>query len=44
MTIWKAELSATSTAAYSLLPQASMFQIKTIAMQRAKPTMINPVR
>src|SRR5690349_13515273 len=35
---------ATSTAAYSLSPHASMFQINTIAIQRASPTRIKPVR
>src|SRR5690625_6883752 len=35
---------ATSTAAASRSPQARSFQIKTIAMQRARPTMISPVR
>ena len=42
--IWKTELIATSTAAASRSPQASSFQISTIAMQRASPTMISPVR
>ncbi len=42
--IWNTEFSATSTAASSPLPQASMFQIRTIAMQRARPMMMSPVR
>jgi hypothetical protein len=37
-------LIATMTAAASRSPQARSFQIRTIAMQRASPTMINPVR
>jgi hypothetical protein len=41
---WKTELIATSTAAASRSPQARSFQMRTIAMQRAKPTMISPVR
>jgi hypothetical protein len=44
MTIWKTELSATSAAQSSLSPPASMFQMSTMAMQRASPTMISPVR
>ena len=44
MTTWKIELSATSTAAASRSPQARSFQMITIAMQRARPTMIRPVR
>ena len=35
---------ATSTAAASRSPQARSFQINTMAMQRASPTMISPVR
>ena len=35
---------ATSTAAASRSPQARSFQMKTMAMQRARPTMISPVR
>jgi hypothetical protein len=41
---WKIELSATSTAAASRSPHARSFQMMTIAMQRARPTMIRPVR
>jgi len=37
-------LSATRIAAASRSPQARSFQISTIAMQRARPTMISPVR
>ena len=44
MTTWNTELSATSTAAASRSPQARSFQIMTMAMQRANPTMISPVR
>ncbi len=35
---------ATRTAAASGSPQARSFQISTIAMHRASPTMISPVR
>ena len=38
------ELIATSTAVASRSPQARSFQITTIAMQRASPTMMSPVR
>ncbi|CAO0832017.1 hypothetical protein SMICM17S_08867 [Streptomyces microflavus] len=41
---WKTEFSATRTAAASRSPQARSFQMMTIAMQRARPTMIKPVR
>ncbi|MNW47621.1 hypothetical protein D3C74_249590 [compost metagenome] len=41
---WKTELMATSTAAASRSPQARSFQMNTMAMQRASPTMIRPVR
>jgi hypothetical protein len=34
----------TSTAARSVSPPASSFQTSTIAMQRARPTTITPVR
>ena len=44
MTTWKTEFSATRTAAASRSPQARSFQMMTIAMQRARPTMIRPVR
>ena len=44
MTIWNTEFIATSTAASSRLPSARSFQMSTIAMQRASPTMISPVR
>jgi hypothetical protein len=37
-------LIATSTAVASRSPQARSFQITTIAMHRARPTMIRPVR
>ncbi len=41
MATWKIEFSATRTAAASRSPQARSFQMTTIAMQRARPTMIN---
>ena len=41
---WKIELRATRTAAASRSPQARSFQMITMAMQRASPTMIRPVR
>jgi hypothetical protein len=41
---WKIELIATSTAVALRSPQARSFQITTIAMQRARPTMMSPVR
>lgn len=44
MTTWKIEFNATRTAAASRSPQARSFQMMTIAMQRARPTMISPVR
>ncbi|SLI06009.1 Uncharacterised protein [Mycobacteroides abscessus subsp. abscessus] len=44
MSTWNTEFNATSTAAASRSPQARSFQMITIAMQRARPTMINPVR
>ena len=44
MMTWKTELIATSTAAASRSPHAKSFQMITIAMQRASPTMISPVR
>ncbi len=44
MITWNTELIATSTAAASRSPQARSFQMMTIAMQRARPTMIRPVR
>jgi hypothetical protein len=37
-------LIATSTAVASRSPQARSFQITTIAMHRASPTMMSPVR
>ncbi len=37
-------MRATSTAAASRSPQARSFQISTMAMQRARPMMISPVR
>lgn len=43
-TTWNTELIATSTAAASLSPHARSFQITTMAMHRARPTMISPVR
>ena len=42
--IWKMELSATSTAASSFEPQAREFQISTMAMHRASPIRIKPLR
>ena len=42
--IWNTELSATSTAASSPEPQASEFQISTMAMQRARPMSTRPFR
>jgi hypothetical protein len=44
MITWKTEFSATSTAAASRSPQARSFQMITMAMHRASPTMISPVR
>ena len=44
MMTWKIEFSATRTAAASRSPQARSFQMMTMAMQRARPTMIRPVR
>ena len=44
MNTWNTELIATSTAAASRSPQARSFQMITIAMHRARPTMISPVR
>ena len=44
MTTWKTELIATSTAVASRSPQARSFQITTMAMHRARPTMMSPVR
>ena len=44
MITWNTEFRATSTAAASRSPQARSFQMITIAMQRARPTMIRPVR
>lgn len=44
MTTWNTEFNATSTAAASRSPHARSFQMITIAMQRARPTMIRPVR
>ncbi|SIK52100.1 Uncharacterised protein [Mycobacteroides abscessus subsp. abscessus] len=44
MTTWNTEFSATSTAAASRSPQARSFQMMTMAIHRASPTMINPVR
>ena len=41
---WKTELSATRTAVASRSPQARSFQMMTMAMQRASPTMISPLR
>jgi hypothetical protein len=37
-------LKTTSSAVRSRSPLAMSFQISTIAMQRARPTMITPVR
>ena len=44
MTTWNTEFSATRTAAASRSPQARSFQMMTIAMHRASPTMMRPVR
>ena len=44
MTTWNSALSATSTAAISRSPQARSFHSSTIAMHRANPTRITPVR
>ena len=44
MITWNTELIATSTAAASRSPHARSFQMMTIAIQRARPTMIRPVR
>ena len=41
---WNTELMATRTAAASRSPHARSFQMNTIAMHRASPTMISPVR
>ena len=42
--IWNTEFTATSTTASSRSPQAKSFQTSTMAMHRARPTMIKPVR
>ena len=42
--IWNTEFTATSTTASSRSPQAKSFQTSTMAMHRARPTMISPVR
>ena len=44
MSTWKTELTATRTAVNSLSPQDSSDHTRTIAMHRARPTMISPVR
>jgi hypothetical protein len=41
---WKTALNTTRIAARSRSPLAMSFQISTIAMQRARPTMMKPVR
>ena len=41
---WNSELMATSTAAASRSPPDRSFQMRTMAMQRARPTMMSPVR
>ena len=43
-TIWSKLFKTTSTAQYSPFPFASAFHTMTIAMQRASPTMMTPVR
>jgi hypothetical protein len=42
--IWNSELIATSSAVASLSALARSLQIRTIAMHRARPTMMRPVR
>ena len=42
--IWNTEFTATSTTASSRSPQAKSYMTSTMAMHRARPTMINPVR
>src|SRR5699024_6891596 len=44
MITWNTELMATKTAVASRSPQDKSLQIRTIAIQRAKPTIISPVR
>ena len=44
MSTWNSALSATSTAAISRSPQARSFHSSTMAMHRASPTRITPVR
>ncbi|SKS13689.1 Uncharacterised protein [Mycobacteroides abscessus subsp. abscessus] len=44
MTTWNTELRATSTAAASRSPHAKSFQMITMAIHLARPTMIRPVR
>lgn len=43
-TIWRTELTATRMAQYSLSPPARPVQISTMAMQRARPTRMRPLR
>src|SRR3989304_2622123 len=42
--IWKMLLSPTRRAAYSVCPPAIAFHTRTIAMHRARPTMMSPTR
>ena len=44
MSTWNTELMATSTAVASRSAQARSDHTSTMAMQRARPTMIKPVR
>ena len=44
MIIWKTEFNATRIAQDSLQPPAIMFHISTMAIHRASPTRIIPVR
>ena len=44
MAIWNTELIATSTRRARGCRSARSFQIRTMAMHRASPTMIRPVR
>ena len=42
--ICSSAFTTTRIAQYSVLPRARLFQIMTIAMHRARPTMMTPVR
>ena len=44
MSTWNTELMATRTAVASRSPQDKSLHTSTMAMQRARPTMIRPVR